>query len=120
MGTVLHRAIIVTCYKLETLGKACEIAGDIFPGGSVSGLIPSPVSGFWSFLIASRGSKMGWSDEADHRRCAAEFDKRMKRFAFEDGSSSLEIVYVTYGNDLDEAEPSASLASWAIEAPSEE
>lgn len=64
MGTVIHDAMIVTSFDLETLGKAHRVAIDTFDGVSV--ITPSPVNGYWSFLVASSGSKEGWAECTHH------------------------------------------------------
>ena len=100
MGHVIHHAIIVTsCLE----GLAREAHGHaIGLRCSVTPLIRSPVNREWTFLIGPDGSKSGWpaSDLGDEQR--DRFITWTKKQRYEDGSSSLHWVEVSYSSD-DEA-----------------
>lgn len=120
MGTVLHRAVIVTSWDVERIGKARRLAGQRF-GQLVSGLIPSPVNGYWTFFIASCGSKEGWDESRAHADALSEFEVELKRFGFgyEDGSSALELAFVTYGNDAEDDDLNVVRSRCSAQAPAE-
>lgn len=91
MGTIIHRAAIVTSWNVEHAANARAVAGSVF-GAAVSGLISSPINGYWSFLIASSGSKLGWEPERDHEQNLRQFKAAMDATDWH-----LEIVFVRYG-----------------------
>lgn len=97
MGYMRHHAVVVTS-GIKTLidsayGKAKQI------GCAVTEVVESPVNGYYSFLIASDGSKEGWdeSDIGDRRR--ADFAVWANAQAYGDGSNSLGFVEVMYHDE---------------------
>lgn len=97
MGWIRHHAIVVTGgeWGNTTISDAHEKARSVFP--TVSGLLPSGVNGFKTFLIPPNGSKKGWprSGAGDSRRDA--YIEWLREQTYEDGSSPLDWVEVQYG-----------------------
>ena len=94
MGTIIHTAAIVTSWNVEHVANARAVAGQSF--GAVSGIVPSGINGYWSFFIASSGSKLGWEPETTHREKLAAFEKAVTEKGW-----YLEIAFVRYG-EMDE------------------
>jgi hypothetical protein len=104
MGVIRHHTIIVTSWDDERLGKclseAHEKAREIFGDAHVSSVLYG-INGYGSFFIPPDGSKEGWipSDKGDEHR--AQFVSWMKQQRYEDGSSRLQWVEVSFGGDRD-------------------
>lgn len=97
MGYMRHNAIVVTSWNKELTHSAATAAEGF--GMTVSPVIPSPVNGEYSFLVAPDGSKEGW-DESDRGDSAREdFRKWLSEHRYEDGSTSLSWVEIAYGPD---------------------
>lgn len=94
MGTIIHTAAVATSWNVEHLANARAVAGNHFSG--VSGLVPSGINGYWSFFIASSGSKLGWEPETKHREKLAEWQKECAAKGW-----YLDLAFVRYG-ELDD------------------
>jgi hypothetical protein len=99
MGTIQHKTIIVTGsnFKPENkLTKAHKKATKLFPD-LVSPRIKSLTNGYESFLIAPCGSKLGWETDSDHDLAIEKFIGYLNSLKYEDGSTSVEYVYISFG-----------------------
>lgn len=98
MGYMRHHAIVVSSWNEERIEYAHAKAVDIF-GARVTNVVPSPMNGHRSFLVATDGSNEGWdeSDIGDAQR--DRFVKWLRRQEYEDGSTSLAWVEVQYADD---------------------
>lgn len=97
MGYIRHDAIIITSWKRDAIDKAAEEARRL--GLIVIGPSDERMNGYRTFLVCPDGSKEGWnlSDEFDAKRLA--FIEYLDEIRYEDGSSCLEWVAVSYGSD---------------------
>jgi hypothetical protein len=97
MGHMRHEAIIVTSYNPERATAAHAFAVSL--GHIVTPIVETRLNGFWTFLIAPDGSKLGWdaSNEGDERRAA--MIRWLDGTRHEDGSSPYSWVEVLYGDD---------------------
>lgn len=111
MGTVIHESMIVTSWKKELLLEAYSKAVDYFAPNQVSGVTDSPVNGYYSFLISPSGSKIGWTEEKHHRTAMDDIEDWIRSKSYDDGSNSIEIARVKYGNECDSPEIKTSLAT---------
>jgi len=98
MGIFKHNAIIVTTSIgakdefLQTFDKAVELFGNL-----VTPMIRSQYNGFNTFFVTPDGSKEFWyeSDEFDIKR--QQLYDFVESFRYEDGSTSIVIIDVGYG-----------------------
>lgn len=97
MGYMAHHAIVVTTWKNELIQEAHNRAVSLCM--NTSSICQITTNGYYSFFIPTDGSKEGWpeSDKGDARR--AEFKKWCSEQAYEDGSSALEWVEISYSSD---------------------
>lgn len=99
MGHIRHNAIIVTMrtyatdYMKLVKNKATEL--------SLSFLGPTDpvINGYETLVVYPHGSKTGWTDEKVQTEMRQEFIAYLKSLAFDDGSSMVEWVSVSYGSD---------------------
>jgi hypothetical protein len=103
MGTVIHKATIVTSFSQEATGLAHDEAVRIFPAGMVTDMLISPINAYASFAILTCGSKLGWVDDAVDTANRATFAAWIASQAYEDGSSPFEVATVEYGSDREAA-----------------
>jgi hypothetical protein len=98
MGYMRHHAIVVTGYD-DRVTEAHRRAADVFLPGQVTEVVVSPVNDYRSFMVATDGSKEGWSesDDGDDRRAA--FVGWLNDQRYGDGSSPFDWVVVQYGDD---------------------
>ena len=101
MGTVVHKAIVVTSWSNQMLIDAHTEALKIFP--SVSDIVDSSVNKYVSFLVPPDGSKNGWVESETGDMCRSDFIKYLESCRYDDGSTSLEWVEVSFSNDNREA-----------------
>lgn len=101
MGTVIHRATIVTSWNLPLVKAARRKAGALFPQGTLTSVKMSPVNKYGSFAIMTCGSKLGWLDCDMDDKARKDFLQWVADQAYSDGSNSLEVVDVSYGGDMD-------------------
>ena len=66
------------------------------------------VNGSRSFLVAPDGSKEGWLESATGDAMRSEFVAYLRSLAYEDGSTPLSWVELSYGGDDDEVQVYAS------------
>lgn len=97
MGYTKHHAIVVSSWDADLLKSArvAAVALDLCVSNSVDGT----ANGYASFLVAPDGSKEGWasSDKGDDRR--GEFIEFLKGKSFEDGSTALAWVELSFNDD---------------------
>ena len=105
MGTVIHEATLVTSWNAELLDEAHLQALHVFPAEMVTSIGVSPVNHYNTFVILPCGSKDGWPEKKRDREDRAAFLRWVESKAYEDGSNSLEIGSVRYGNDLPATRP---------------
>lgn len=97
MGYELHHAIIVTSWDMDTIKKAHAKALDIFP--NTSPLMPGVSNNYLSFFIPPDGSKEGWPPSEIGDVARAKFIEHLGTYEYEDGSSPLDWVCVSYSPD---------------------
>lgn len=97
MGYMRHHAIIVTSFDDDEAKAAHTMAETL--GMSVTDIVSSPVNHYLSFMVATDGSKEGWthSEDGDARR--RQFIAWMDTRRYGDGSGPLCWVEVQYGDD---------------------
>ena len=100
MGIMQHKALIVT--GLQSTGdarvkKARTKALKLFPKESVSKLCGMGINGYTSFFIAPCGSKVGWNPDVEHEESLGNFIEYLESLKYEDGSTCVKYVYVTFG-----------------------
>lgn len=92
MGYMRHHAIVVTCFKYETLHEARTTA--LALGCQVSDIVASRTNGFHSFFVAPDGSKEGWEESDDGNRRRDLFTAYLRN-----PNLYLDWVEVQYGDD---------------------
>lgn len=97
MGTVIHRAVVVTTWAENYANMAREKAVAIFGPERVSPLIPSEVNGYLTVFIASSGSKLGWDTDDIHQKRIIDYRAALRKHDYDDGSSPFDFVCVEYG-----------------------
>ena len=97
MGQVIHEAIILTSWDAQKLERSHEKALELFSNAQVSPIVNAPVNNYKSFLIGPSGSKLGWPEADQHDGQLALFEDWVSEQVYEDGSSTLELVRVLYG-----------------------
>lgn len=97
MGHVVHNAIVVTSFDAKMIRHAYLAANKFRLNPSP--IVRSDVNSYDSFLVPTDGSKSGWadSDTGDKRR--AKFKDWLRAQQYDDGSSCIEWVEVTYSSD---------------------
>jgi hypothetical protein len=102
MGYIKHHVIVVTSWDEKLIEEAWWKANEC--GCKPSKIVGPYANGYGSFLIPPDGSKENWdrSDEGDAARNA--FKTWVNTQRYDDGSSSLEWVEVSYGSDDGKAE----------------
>lgn len=101
MGYIRHDAIVVTSWQRDALDAAAAKAQEL--GLEVIGPSSKAINGVSTFLVCPDGSKEGWaaSDEFDAKRAA--FLEYLNGERYEDNSSCLAWVAISYGSDYREA-----------------
>lgn len=102
MGHVVHHAIVITSWDEKPLMQVYQTCANV--GAQVTEIVRSRMNGYSTFVVTPDGSKSGWDEDAvgDAQREAIIAVCRKQRY--EDGSSPLEWVEVSYGNDDNEAQ----------------
>lgn len=97
MGYMRHNAIVVTSWKAEAIEAAACRARNL--GLTVIVQNEEAINGYRTLLVCPDGSKEGWneSDQGDKQR--SDFRDWMNTQRYEDGSSNLEWVEISYGSD---------------------
>lgn len=101
MGTVVHKATIVTTFDADLAHIARRAAVELFPVDMVTPVAKSPLNGYRSFAVLTCGSKLGWSDKDDDDDARKKFEEWIVSNAYDDGSNPIEFVTVGYGRDYD-------------------
>jgi hypothetical protein len=94
-----HFAIVVTSIHWDRLDQAYGRAVAIFPKGSVTEPVTSPINGYKSFMVGTNGSKEGWAESGEGYRLREMFIKYLDSFSYPDGSNGVRYVEVVYGCD---------------------
>lgn len=97
MGHIKHTAVIVTSWDEKKLEKAYEVAKST--GCIVTNIADSAANGYHSFAVVPHGSKLGWSTAAEYDRARDIFTQWLNMQRYDDGSTSLEWVEVSFGSD---------------------
>lgn len=99
MGTIQHKAVLVTGsdYTEKCFTKAYNKAKKLFPKQLISNKLEGVTNGYSSFLVAPCGSKLGWNEDVDHTDSIKEFVDFLEGLKYDDGSTSVKYVYVTFG-----------------------
>ena len=97
MGTIHHTAVVVTGPEDKRLTKAHKKAIKLFGKDSVTKLCGQGVNGYLSFMVAPTGSKMGWETQNTYLKNVDIFVKFLETFKYEDGSTSVKFVKLSYG-----------------------
>lgn len=98
MGTIQHKAIIVTGLDHNEKRFTCahNKAKKLFPG-LVSKKIRGVTNGYESFLVAPCGSNLWWPEDTGHQESLDKFIEFLESLKYEDGSTSVQYVYTTFG-----------------------
>jgi hypothetical protein len=98
MGFLWDTQFVVTGYAwdFESVSKAYLRAKRL--GLNLSGLIPSDVNAYWTFLIAPDGSKNGFADQVQSDMKRTLWMEEMRK-----ESVSVDWVYIMYGGNSDQA-----------------
>lgn len=101
MGYMRHDAIIVTSWNSEAIEEAAANAREC--GLQVMGPSDKVTNGIRTLLVCPDGSKEGWdeSDAFDRKRAA--YLNYLNGVRYEDNSSCLSWVALSYGSDDGEA-----------------
>lgn len=95
MSTEQHNAIIVTSWSSDDIEEAWRVADDLnLPLTDASDSI---VNKFYTFVIATCGSKEGLTEDIDDKAKRQKFLDWAETTKYEDGSGPLAIVQVSYG-----------------------
>ena len=97
MGHVRHKATVVTSWNADLANLAHIKALGFWK--SISPMMESEINGYHSFVIPTSGSKAGWDEENADTACRAEFMTWCRAQAHSDGSNSLQVIEVEYGED---------------------
>jgi len=101
MGTIRHHNVVITCNDyaedkiLLTHRKATELFGDL-----VSPIVITETNGYFSFFIATDGSKKNWGESDKGILKRKELCDFIDSFA-DDDSNPVRYVDVAYGDDDD-------------------
>lgn len=101
MGYIRRNAIVVTSWHSGAAKAAAQQACDI--GMMVLGPSDKAVNGYSSMLVCPDGSKEGWIESNTGDKQRKEFREWLETQRFEDRSSNLEWVEISYGSDDREA-----------------
>jgi ABC-type sugar transport system substrate-binding protein len=99
MSHIVHHAIVVTSWNAEAIAAAADEARKT--GLKVIGPGVRVLNGFMTFLVCPDGSKAGWPESDRSKQKRDKFIVYMKGVKYDDGSSCLDWVAVTYGTKED-------------------
>lgn len=105
MGTIHHTALVVTGSDYNfgpkkdhnQLTKAHKKAVQLFGKDLVSPIIGPVTNGYLSFIVSPSGSKLGWDTAQEHERAMDEMIGHLEGIRYEDGSTCVKYVKVSYG-----------------------
>ena len=98
MGTIQHKAMLVTSCDLKQLKKAHTKALKLFDKSNVTKITGCGMNGYKTFVIVPCGSKLEWPEDVEHDESMAKFKEYCDdKFTYEDGSSAISRVLVNYG-----------------------
>jgi len=97
MGYMLHHAIVVTCHDLNVLTEAAKKARSF--GCVVLGPCDPQINRVSTMMVCPDGSKEGWAESHRGDQNRDRFVGYLNSQRYEDGSTSLEWVEVSYGGD---------------------
>lgn len=100
MGTIQHKAMIVTGYDFgreRKLSQTYTKAKKLFPKELISLKPKKVMNGYASFTIMPCGSKLGWELDQEHDKSIRELMNYIDNLRDEDGSNAVEYVYITFG-----------------------
>ena len=97
MGYMRHDAIVVTSWKSEAIEAAASKAREC--GLEVIGPSNETINGIRTLLVCPDGSKEGWDVSNAFNAKRAEYLKYLNGIRYEDNSSCLEWVALSYGMD---------------------
>lgn len=99
MGTIHHTAIIVTGsdFSDNAFTKAYAEAKRIFPEHLVSEMGKKVTNGYSTFTVHPCGSKIGWDTSNQHLASVDDFVSFLNSLKYEDGSTSVPYVVVSFG-----------------------
>lgn len=107
MGTIHHTALVVTGADYDFKGipkeeknlltKAHKKAVKLFGKKQVSPIIGQGMNSYMSFFISPSGSKLGWETAQEHETAMEEFIGFLDSVKYEDGSTSVQYVKVSFG-----------------------
>lgn len=100
MGDVNHCAIVVTSWDSEKANEAHKRAVDLF-GSHVTNMVGPVTNGFMYFMIAPSGSKVGWTRYIEHEYDMKIYEKYLMSKAFDDGSTTLAWVELSFGEPFE-------------------
>ena len=98
MGYTKHHAIIVTSWDREVLRTVHARATSVF-GRQVSNICEPIVNHNETFLIGPDGSYEDWDESDSSDQSRFEFIAYLEGFCYEDGSSMIKWVELSYGDD---------------------
>lgn len=109
MGYMKHDAIVVTSWSDTAIDEAAERARHLRL--DVLGPSMAATNGYRSMLVCPDGSKEGWTESEIHDGRRTEFIEWLNSQRYDDGSTSLHWVAVSYSADDEEA--SITTHAWA-------
>ena len=89
MGYMKHHSIAVASWKKETIEEAHRLATSIFFENQVTPILRTTINQEHSFFIGPDGSKEFWDTSNTGDVMREEFIRSLKKFEYEDGSSSI-------------------------------
>lgn len=101
MGNIVHRPLLISSWNKPDLDKIYNKALKLFSNKCVSNLINAGINSIHHFAIFSNGSKEGWAENEEYLGQIIKMIKYIDSFDYEDGSSSIEYVFLAYGSDVE-------------------
>ena len=105
MGHIKHDAIIVTTSNKKAIYCAACMAQEY--GLDTIGPSEPCLNGFRTLLVCPDGSNENWPDSDNYAAMRNRYIEYLKGLRYDDGSSCLEWLAVSYGNDNCNAEITA-------------
>ena len=97
MGTIQHKAIVVTSHDRPKLMKARRKATKLFDQSNVTLITGCGMNGWQSFVIVPCGSSLGWEPAIQHDDGIEQFIEFLEGFKYADGSTSVQYAHVEFG-----------------------